>query len=249
MFTIYKITNLINGKVYIGKTSNFKRRMSQHFDEEHSTESLIKNSIRKNGKENFKIDIIEETLNRQEAKKLEEDYIKLYKSYKREFGYNIKIGEKHTPETKLHIGLAQIGEKNHMYNKRGKLNKTSKPIVELKTNKKYESIMEAARDLNLNFSHIAAVCRGTRNSTGGYMFRFLDKNGNIIETDRPEINRARRIRNKTTGKIYESFKEIEQDLGHKIDSGCIIKNIKGKTKTSYKYEWEYLDPIPCHANH
>ena len=27
---VYKITNLINGKMYIGSTNNFARRMSEH---------------------------------------------------------------------------------------------------------------------------------------------------------------------------------------------------------------------------
>ena len=29
---IYKITNIINGKVYIGKTENVNFRLKQHFD-------------------------------------------------------------------------------------------------------------------------------------------------------------------------------------------------------------------------
>lgn len=240
MYWIYKITNLVNGKIYIGKTKNIKRRLSQHFHEESSSDSLIKRAIKEFGENNFKIEIIKENLDSKEAKRLEEEYILLHNSHNRDKGYNIKIGEKHTEETKRHIGQAQIGEKNHMYNVKGKMNKTSKPIIELKTNKHYDSITQAANELNLNLSHIAAVCRGNRNSTGGYMFRFIDENGNTIETERSSVNRARRIKNKTTGKIYNSFKEIEEDLKIKIDSSNIIKNIQGKTKSSYKYEWEYV---------
>lgn len=47
MYWIYKITNLVNGKIYIGKTKNIKRRLSQHFYEESSSDSLIKRAIRK----------------------------------------------------------------------------------------------------------------------------------------------------------------------------------------------------------
>lgn len=49
-----------------------------------------------------------------------------------------------------------------------------------------------------------------------------------------------KITNLVNGKIYNNFKEIEEDLKIKIDSSNIIKNIQGKTKSSYKYEWEYV---------
>ena len=158
MYIVYKITNLKNGKIYIGQTKNFKRRMNQHFYENSSSNSLLKEAIKEFGKENFKIEILEETYFKFQAYYKEEFFINFYQSFESEKGYNIKFGGnnyKQPDSIKKKISDSQIGEKNHMFGKKGSLNKTSKRIIELKTNKIYESINLAAQELNLNFSHIA----------------------------------------------------------------------------------------------
>lgn len=54
---IYKITNLVNGKIYIGQTkNNVELRFYQH----RYSDSVIGKAIRKYGIKNFKIDIVEE---------------------------------------------------------------------------------------------------------------------------------------------------------------------------------------------
>ena len=62
---IYKITNLINGKIYIGQTRfNVQRRFHQHLYEAKKGELNfpLYSAIRKYGEENFKIECIEEML-------------------------------------------------------------------------------------------------------------------------------------------------------------------------------------------
>ena len=61
---IYKITNLINNKVYIGKT------ISDRLDY-FGSGIIIKNSIKKYGIENFKKEIIDETLSVKELNEKE----------------------------------------------------------------------------------------------------------------------------------------------------------------------------------
>jgi len=61
---IYKITNLINYKCYVGKTNNFERRKKDHFrlaktkGHKEYNKSLYQ-AIRKYGEENFSFDILE----------------------------------------------------------------------------------------------------------------------------------------------------------------------------------------------
>lgn len=55
---IYKIENLLNGKIYIGQSIHIERRWQQHC--QLSADSLIANAIKKYGKENFSFQIIEE---------------------------------------------------------------------------------------------------------------------------------------------------------------------------------------------
>lgn len=57
MIGIYKITNNINGKIYVGQSNNIKRRFSEHC-QRHLLP--IDKAIQKYGKENFSFDILEE---------------------------------------------------------------------------------------------------------------------------------------------------------------------------------------------
>ena len=56
---IYKITNTVNGKVYVGQTvRSINHRWSQHLYV-NSTCTRMNAAIKKYGKENFRIDVIE----------------------------------------------------------------------------------------------------------------------------------------------------------------------------------------------
>lgn len=55
--SIYKITNTINQKVYIGQSIHPIQRFSEHCYND--TDSLIHRAIKKYGKENFQFEIIE----------------------------------------------------------------------------------------------------------------------------------------------------------------------------------------------
>ena len=54
---IYKIENLINGKVYIGQSIEIERRFKKHLTAKDNT--VIHKAIRKYGKENFSLQILE----------------------------------------------------------------------------------------------------------------------------------------------------------------------------------------------
>ena len=60
MIGIYKITNKINGKSYIGLTDDIKRRISEHKSKGDTTNLLIDHVIKKYGKDNFTYEILEE---------------------------------------------------------------------------------------------------------------------------------------------------------------------------------------------
>ena len=95
MAYIYKITNLVNGKIYIGQTSmpldeRFRHHVHEAFTQK-SNRPLYK-AMRKYGKDNFIINCVEEVL-LEDLNSKETYYISYYKSYAPlGFGYNATLG-------------------------------------------------------------------------------------------------------------------------------------------------------------
>jgi len=142
---IYKIVNTLNGKVYIGQTTQdpYKRK-SNHLCElknnKHNN-SHLQNAFNKYGKSNFKFTVLKYATSKRVLDKLEEDYINSYDCLNDKNGYNIRRGGangKHSEETCKKISKARKGKKaslkarknmskahsgknNHMYGKRGPL--------------------------------------------------------------------------------------------------------------------------------
>ena len=60
MIGIYKITNKINNKIYIGQSNDIKRRKNEHRCIEHETNKSLKKAYIKYGLENFDFEVLEE---------------------------------------------------------------------------------------------------------------------------------------------------------------------------------------------
>ena len=167
---IYKITNIINNKIYIGQSIlTLNERISSYIKEvKYSSKNRpIIAAMKKYGFYNFVFSILEQDIfDKKILDEKERYYIQKYKTLCSESGYNVELGGngpgKHSEETKSKISKSQLGQKNHMYGKKGEQNKTSKPVIELTTGIKYGSASYAAECLNLKFSHICSVARGER---------------------------------------------------------------------------------------
>lgn len=91
IYTIYRATNLINNKVYVGFDSNFPNRIYAHKCYSKTTDYKFYRAIRKHGFDNFKWEIIFQSLERDYTLKIMEPYfIKENNSFK--CGYNSTIG-------------------------------------------------------------------------------------------------------------------------------------------------------------
>lgn len=92
-FYIYKITNTINNKIYIGQTNDFNRRKSQYKHAcKEKPDQLITKAMLKYGFDNFLMEIIDTVNTREEANAKEEEYMVLYDSRNLQKGYNIATG-------------------------------------------------------------------------------------------------------------------------------------------------------------
>lgn len=89
---IYKITNKINGKVYIGQTiKSLDERIKGHLSKvNQGSTTHIHNAIRKYGWDNFQVEIIDTAQCQDELDMLEKYYIKQYDSVNS--GYNLSFG-------------------------------------------------------------------------------------------------------------------------------------------------------------
>lgn len=188
---IYKITNTVNNKVYIGQTT---RSLEERIEDYRKDTRYRPNSrpiiraMAKYGFSKFSFSILEDNIQtKEEMDQKERMYIQQFHSLTNENGYNIELGGnsvgKHSEQTKQKISQAQLGSKNHMYGKKDELNHSSKKVIELTTGRIYGSASLAAEELNINFSHVCAVARGDRGSHKGYVFRYLDENNQPIQTN------------------------------------------------------------------
>lgn len=102
---VYKHTNKINGKVYIGQTCQNPEDRWQN-GEGYKTCPRFYNAIQKYGWDNFVHEILYKNLTLDEANKKEIDLIKEFQSTNDKFGYNIQDGGKNSKmseETKAKI--------------------------------------------------------------------------------------------------------------------------------------------------
>jgi len=113
IFSLYKITNKINNKSYIGQTNNFKERINEHFRVSKRIKSREYNTpfhraIRKYGKNNFIVEELYRVKTRNQVNKLERKIIKKNNTLL-PYGYNISPGgDGYNPskETRRKIGEA-----------------------------------------------------------------------------------------------------------------------------------------------
>jgi len=121
---IYKITNLISNKCYIGQSIHIEKRWQEHKQQANpinksfdKTKHLYK-AISKYGVDNFKFEIICEC-QAEKLNKLEQYYIKVYNSADPNFGYNYQLGgdccRPRTPEYVFEV-IAELKESNETIN-------------------------------------------------------------------------------------------------------------------------------------
>lgn len=183
-YSVYKITCLINNKLYVGYTKHtIKHRLNTHFRNAKKSSMMnnkFSNAILKHGKDKFIIDTIFTTNDKSIALEKEKYYIEYYDCVKN--GYNSSKGgefggnginhadfsgdknpfynKKHTNETKLLISKnhAEITWWGGLTNGSFKKGKNHPRSIQIKIDGViYESIRIACETLNLPKSRIKKI--------------------------------------------------------------------------------------------
>lgn len=116
---VYKITNKVTGKIYIGITNQGSGTRYRHhwYEARIGDPCPIHKSMAKYGEENFTLEIIDFADTYEELKEKEKFYIKKFNSTDRSIGYNLTeggdgtFGRLHSEETKEKIRQKALGRK------------------------------------------------------------------------------------------------------------------------------------------
>lgn len=241
MYTVYKITNLINNKCYIGSSIRVEQRWKQHKNSAFNPNSNsynypLQKAIRKYGLENFQFEIIsQDYTSMEEMQKEENKYIIQYNSVNN--GYN------QTYQTNQYSILKEGADKyrEKISQKCAKVDKDEK-ILET-----YNSYQEASRKNGSNIaSNIRKVCKGISSCYNGMYFRDLDENDKVVsipiksyKNRKPVI--AISINDPSIELYFESILKASQEMN--IERSSIEKCIAGQTRYSKVggYIWRTLD--------
>lgn len=141
MYYIYKIINKLNGNIYIGRTKNIKRRITEHKSQYKRTDrtnnSPLYIAMRRDGIKNFSYEVIETVETQEEADKKEIFYINFYR---KTLGYgNVYNYQKGGVGGQSHD---MFGENNPMYHKEVPIQRRIRVSQKLRGKKKPEGFGE-----------------------------------------------------------------------------------------------------------
>lgn len=194
---VYKITNKINGKGYVGiTTKTLAERFSAHCGRAISEKSAVQKAIRKYGRKNFSIEAIDSANTKEELIEKEISWIEKLNTFKG-YGYNLTLGGEGVSQmselVKAKISKTKTGKKvpklqgkEVTKSARVKISRTlggnKVKLTNLKTGKVIIlDWLNQARDYGLNPTLIHAVIKGTRNHHKNYTAMYIN-HANTEET-------------------------------------------------------------------
>ena len=177
---IYKTTNKINSKIYIGQTiKTLEKRWQAHCQPSMASRSLVSRAIQKYGKESFIVEEIDGANNLTELNYKEWLLIHRFNSLNRNLGYNIREGGNNSNlsnETKEKIKKARFGSKcsvktiNKMKNswKSSSIDHFKKKVLEENTGTVYDSVTEASLKMKIPRSTLVRILNKQTNPSKKY---------------------------------------------------------------------------------
>lgn len=254
---VYKITNKINGKVYVGITNRgVKTRWYKHCsDSIRGSEFPLHNALRKYGIDNFSIDILEEVKTSEELKEREKYWILTLQSKTSHNGYNLTdggdgtFGRPTSEETKEKIRQKALGRKPSSSVKQKMIDASSqkKEISQFTLDgvyiKTYASLREAERETGIPTSSLSACARGKYKYSKGFKWAYSNtipkeekkvsdpaKSPKPIREKKPMAESIRKQISETNKLRWTPERKIKQS----------IENIKNRPILQYTLDGEFV---------
>lgn len=255
---IYKITNIIDGKIYIGQTKKtVERRWREHCNDARSNRahgrSRFHNALNKYGFDSFivtTVEVIIENTTEQLRYKLndkEKEWISNSDSCSKNKGYNMTTGGEG------YAGMSEEAKDNIR-----KIH--SIPIYRFDHNgcflEEYSGLTAAANKMKCTKSAIWSACNKksivSNNSIWFYKKDYSEKKlKSVVEKlkHRKEYGREKVVqltRDNNLVKIFDTITQASYCLN--TDKSHIVKVCKNKLKTAGGYKWMYYDDYMKLAN-
>lgn len=215
MSYIYKITNLVNGKEYIGQTSlSIQERFKQHIHDANKgyyNHRPLYNAFNKYGIENFIVEELEEC-NTEEVNQKEIEYINKFDTYSN--GYNATLGGEGT----ITIDYDKVLEKYRMGLSAGQI----------------------AKDMNHDIKQITRILKSKGVSKEEIVERGHDSQGRpLYKIDKKTNEILEKFDSVAKAAQYLKDNNISKDTIGGI-SAHISQCCNGIRKTAYGFIWRYI---------
>ena len=220
MYIVYQHKNKINGKVYIGITSQKPEQRWGSQGCNYKSSPHFYSAIQKYGWDNFEHNILFTELTKEQACLKEQELIKEYNSMNREFGYNSTSGGDifiMNEETKQKISQAMMGNQNNL----------GHPCSEEKKKK----ISNAQKGREFTEKHKQKLSEAAKNRH----VPCSEEKKQILK----EKSHKKPVYCEELDKIFESVQECGRQLG--IPATNISKLCNGRGKTLKGYHLRYYN--------
>lgn len=234
---IYKITNSINNKIYIGQTTRpFKDRINDY--RRGICNDHIKNSFNKHGFNNFKFEIIDTAETIDELNNKEIMYITKYDSTNKNIGYNLELGGRNSipsPETLLKMSESHLGiiQSETWINKRI-------AVAGSDDAKKYGKTKSDIEKKHLSEKSPKFWLGKNRSEETKEKIRQTKKENGLSDTFKKKICKQVLKIDSVTNEIITIY-ESTADAGNQnnISQSTISRKCSGKSKNSGPIHWRY----------
>ena len=267
-YVIYKHTNQVNNKCYIGMTRQNPPKKRWKNGTTYKSNNHFTNAINFYGWDNFSHEILFEKLTKEEAEQKEIEMIAYYKSNQSEFGYNVANGGNCkgtvSEETKKKLSIAHTGkklspehiEKIRENSKKQFTDELRNKLIELQSIeisqyysngtfiRNWKSAAEAEKETGI--CGISSCCTGNRKKAGGFIWRHSDEplTAEHIAWCNDDRNYGRMVpvcqysMNGDLLKVYEG--QIEAVLQTGIDGASINNCCHKISRMAGNYIWRYV---------